>query len=122
MRKHEDSEHAAVKPEPQQCLICNTWYRNLDGLKTHQKNMHVDEGVEHRCHICNKTSTTNRALKRHIYLNHICEKKFKCTMCEKAFKRKQDLKVSCKILLHPKATFVFMPIFCIIGTHIGAYG
>ncbi|XP_061402531.1 zinc finger protein 624-like [Musca vetustissima] len=92
MRKHEDSEHADVKPEPQQCLICNTWYRNIDGLKTHQKNMHVDEGAEHRCHICNKTSTTNRALKRHIYLNHICEKKFKCTMCEKAFKRKQDLK------------------------------
>lgn len=94
MKKHEESEHSEVKPEPQQCTICNTWYRNLAGLKTHIKNMHHNIETEHRCTICNKVSTTHRALKRHIYLNHKCEKRFKCNMCDKAFKRGQDLRVS----------------------------
>ncbi|XP_065370531.1 transcription factor grauzone-like isoform X2 [Calliphora vicina] len=92
MRKHVDAEHSEVKPEPEQCKICNTWYRNMSGLRTHMKFMHENIGGEHRCQICNKVSTNARALRRHIYLNHECERKFKCHMCEKAFKREQDLR------------------------------
>lgn len=58
------------------------------------KFMHENIGGEHRCNICNKVSTNARALRRHIYLNHECERKYKCHMCEKAFKREQDLRVS----------------------------
>lgn len=94
MRKHVEAEHSDVKPEPQKCTICNTWYRNLSGLRTHQKFLHENLSGENRCHICNKVSSNYRALRRHIYLNHECEKKFKCHMCEKAFKREQDLRVS----------------------------
>lgn len=49
MRKHVDAEHSDVKPEPQQCKICNTWYRNMSGLRTHMKFMHENIGGEHRC-------------------------------------------------------------------------
>lgn len=94
LSKHIENEHLRVQSEPLQCLICNTWYRNPDGLKAHNKNMHSNSDTEHRCHICQKVSTTHRALLRHINFNHVRERKFKCTMCEKAFKRSQDLKVS----------------------------
>uniref|UniRef100_A0A1B0B5X5 C2H2-type domain-containing protein n=1 Tax=Glossina palpalis gambiensis TaxID=67801 RepID=A0A1B0B5X5_9MUSC len=51
-----------------------------------------DTNIEHRCHICNKTSSIASALRTHIYHNHECARKFKCTLCEKAFKRAQDLR------------------------------
>ncbi|CAD7013661.1 unnamed protein product [Ceratitis capitata] len=95
LKKHHQLEHSEVPrpvPKPMQCQICGTWLRHLSGLKQHMKAIHEDSGGEHRCHICNKVSTTSRALRRHIYLNHECERKFKCTMCEKAFKRPQDLR------------------------------
>ncbi|XP_022222739.2 transcription factor grauzone [Drosophila obscura] len=95
LKKHHELEHSdepRPKPEPVQCEICGTWLRHLSGLKQHMNTVHEPPGGEHRCHICNKTSTNSRALKRHIYHNHLCERKFKCGMCEKAFKRPQDLR------------------------------
>nr|XP_014092312.1 transcription factor grauzone [Bactrocera oleae] len=95
LKKHHQLEHSEVPrpvPQPMQCQICGTWLRHMSGLKQHMKSIHEDPGGEHRCQICNKVSTTSRALRRHIYLNHECERKFKCTMCEKAFKRPQDLR------------------------------
>eukprot|EP00099_Drosophila_melanogaster_P020471 NP_611944.1 uncharacterized protein Dmel_CG4707 [Drosophila melanogaster] len=95
LKKHHELEHSEKprpKPDPVQCEICGTWLRHLSGLKQHMKTVHEPPGDEHRCHICNKTSTNSRALKRHIYHNHLCERKFKCGMCEKAFKRPQDLR------------------------------
>ncbi|KAH8401230.1 hypothetical protein KR009_003920 [Drosophila setifemur] len=95
LKKHHELEHSdepRPKPVPVQCEICGTWLRHLSGLKQHMNTVHEPPGGEHRCHICNKTSTNSRALKRHIYHNHLCERKFKCGMCEKAFKRPQDLR------------------------------
>lgn len=97
LKKHHEIEHSEMPkpvPIPQQCEICGAWLRHLAGLKQHMKNIHESEQTEHRCHICNKVSSTSRALKRHIYHNHECAKKFQCTMCDKAFKRAQDLRVS----------------------------
>uniref|UniRef100_A0A1B0BVU0 C2H2-type domain-containing protein n=1 Tax=Glossina palpalis gambiensis TaxID=67801 RepID=A0A1B0BVU0_9MUSC len=92
LKKPNDMEHTERKltPEPQQCKLCGTWYRHLAGLKMHMKNIHENTSDERRCHIC--ISTTERALKRHIYLNNKCVHKFKCSMCLKAFKRGQDLR------------------------------
>ncbi|XP_036343595.1 transcription factor grauzone-like [Rhagoletis pomonella] len=95
LKKHHQLEHSEQPrpiPQPMQCQICGTWLRHMSGLKQHMKSIHEDPGGEHRCSICNKVSTTARALRRHVYLNHECERKFKCTMCEKAFKRPQDLR------------------------------
>lgn len=97
LKKHHELEHSdkpRPKPDPVQCEICGTWLRHLSGLKQHMSTVHEPPGGEHRCHICDKKSTNSRALKRHIYHNHQCERKFRCTMCEKAFKRPQDLRVS----------------------------
>ncbi|KAH8253798.1 hypothetical protein KR032_006962 [Drosophila birchii] len=95
LKKHHELEHSEAprpKPDPVQCEICGTWLSHLSGLKQHMNTVHEPPGTEHRCPICNKTSTNSRALKRHIYHNHQCERKFKCGMCEKAFKRPQDLR------------------------------
>ncbi|XP_030557744.1 transcription factor grauzone [Drosophila novamexicana] len=95
LKKHHELEHSdkpRPKPDPVQCEICGTWLRHLSGLKQHMSTVHEPPGGEHRCHICDKKSTNSRALKRHIYHNHQCERKFRCTMCEKAFKRPQDLR------------------------------
>ncbi|KAM8713910.1 hypothetical protein ACLKA7_014124 [Drosophila subpalustris] len=95
LKKHHELEHSdgpRPKPDPVQCEICGTWLRHMSGLKQHMSTVHEPPGTEHRCPICDKKSTNARALKRHIYHNHQCERKFRCTMCEKAFKRPQDLR------------------------------
>ncbi|KAH8269435.1 hypothetical protein KR018_002974, partial [Drosophila ironensis] len=95
LKKHQELMHSD-KPRPEtelkQCQICGAWLKGMTGLKQHMKSIHVESAGEHRCHICGKVSPNARALRRHIYHNHECERKFKCTMCEKAFKRPQELK------------------------------
>ncbi|XP_037715326.1 transcription factor grauzone [Drosophila subpulchrella] len=95
LKKHQELMHSdKPRPEPElkQCQICGAWLKGMTGLKQHMKSIHVESAGEHRCHICAKVSPNARALRRHIYHNHECERKFKCTMCEKAFKRPQELK------------------------------
>ncbi|XP_022222046.2 zinc finger and SCAN domain-containing protein 12 [Drosophila obscura] len=95
LKKHQELMHSdKPRPEPElkQCQICGAWLKGMTGLKQHMKSIHVESAGEHRCHICSKVSPNARALRRHIYHNHECERKFKCTMCEKAFKRPQELK------------------------------
>lgn len=121
LKKHHELEHSEeprAKPDPVQCEICGTWLRHLSGLKQHMNTVHEPPGDEHRCPICNKTSTNSRALKRHIYHNHQCERKFKCGMCEKAFKRPQDLRVS-HCLKFPESVEIQGLKFT--GTHVHAH-
>lgn len=92
--RHEKVAHSNFKPEPQQCLICNTWYTTVAGLKLHMRNIHDSAGKEHRCTICDKVSATPRALKSHILLNHKFKERYKCHLCDKAFNRTRHLKVS----------------------------
>ncbi|ALC41503.1 CG4282 [Drosophila busckii] len=95
LKKHQELMHSNTpRPEPElkQCQICNAWLKGVTGLKQHMKSIHIESAGEHRCHVCGKISPNARALRRHIYHNHECERKFKCTMCDKAFKRPQELK------------------------------
>ncbi|KAH8407552.1 hypothetical protein KR222_005287, partial [Zaprionus bogoriensis] len=95
LKKHQELMHSNTpRPEPElkQCQICGAWLKGMTGLKQHMKSIHVESAGEHRCHVCGKISPNARALRRHIYHNHECERKFKCTMCDKAFKRPQELK------------------------------
>ncbi|EDW57215.1 transcription factor grauzone [Drosophila virilis] len=95
LKKHQELMHSNTpRPEPElkQCQICGAWLKGMTGLKQHMKSIHVESAGEHRCHVCSKISPNARALRRHIYHNHECERKFKCTMCDKAFKRPQELK------------------------------
>uniref|UniRef100_A0A0A1WQR4 Transcription factor grauzone n=1 Tax=Zeugodacus cucurbitae TaxID=28588 RepID=A0A0A1WQR4_ZEUCU len=96
MKEHNKLEHSKVPrpipPKPRQCQLCGTWLRHMSALKQHMKTIHAGPCGEHPCQNCKQVLTSARALKRHVYLNHESEGKFKCTMCEKTFKRPKELK------------------------------
>lgn len=97
VKKHHELAHSDVPksvPVAQQCNICGAWLSHLTGLKHHMKDIHESLQTEHRCHICQKVSSTARALKRHVNSNHVNAKQFPCNMCDKVFKRADNLKVN----------------------------
>ncbi|XP_013102886.2 zinc finger protein 62 homolog isoform X6 [Stomoxys calcitrans] len=106
LKLHNRHEHFnEPKPErvPQQCVYCGKWYSSASSIYKHLRNIHANNDVEHRCHICGFVSTTATALKKHIQFNHEMVRKYKCTVCEKAFKRPQDLKVYIHIYIYKEA-------------------
>lgn len=104
LKSHVHYEHA--EHEPQQCSECNKWYPSKLALNEHARNLHMNTDLEYRCQTCGFVSTTARALRRHERFNHEMERKYKCTMCEKGFKRPQNLKV-----LHLNCQSFFFPPF-----------
>lgn len=96
LKLHHNNDHSdEPKPEkiPEQCSFCNKWYSSKLSIQNHIRNMHTNNDIEHRCPRCGFVSTTAKALQKHIYYNHDVVRKYKCSLCEKAFKRPQDLKV-----------------------------
>ncbi|XP_065366827.1 zinc finger protein Xfin-like [Calliphora vicina] len=82
MEKHE------VKSTPISCDVCGLLLSNKEGLKRHKNSQHPEGGKkEHTCHICSKVSPTQRALKSHIRSVHEQGFDYKCSLCEKSFKR-----------------------------------
>lgn len=97
LKQHHRNDHSnEPKPQkiPEQCPFCQKWYSSKSSAYEHIRNMHTENDVEHRCPTCGFVSTTAKALKKHIIFNHEQERRHKCNLCEKAFKRPQDLKVS----------------------------
>lgn len=89
MEKHD------VKAIPISCDVCGLLLSNKEGLKRHKNSQHPEGGKkQHACHICLKVSPTERALKSHIRSVHEQGFDFKCSLCEKSFKRPTVLKVS----------------------------
>ncbi|KAM7343505.1 uncharacterized protein ACRADG_010504 [Cochliomyia hominivorax] len=82
MEKHE------VKNVTISCDVCGLLLSSKEGLKRHKNSQHPEGGKkEHTCHICSKISPTQRALKSHIRSVHEQGFEFKCSLCEKSFKR-----------------------------------
>lgn len=48
---------------------------------------------EEKCHICGKVAANKRAVQSHIRTTHQ-PPRFKCTICEKLFRKPKILKVS----------------------------
>lgn len=97
LKKHiqfQHSEGPRKDKEPHQCPICDKVLRGKKGLRAHMSNIHEGGEQEHRCKICNHVSTTAKGLRVHEIFRHEKERKHKCTLCDKAFKRPLDLKVS----------------------------
>ncbi|XP_073812573.1 uncharacterized protein isoform X17 [Musca autumnalis] len=86
LKKHKNAIHFKKPKVPEQCSYCGKWYSTRGTLQTHVLNMHIYTDREHRCEICGFVSTTRSAKLKHIRFKHRIEKKFKCGMCEKAFK------------------------------------
>ena len=94
MNKHEDP---VTKLD---CDICGLRLPDDSGLKLHKETQHPVHGKEdHKCPICPKISPTLRALKRHISTMHDRGCEYKCSLCEKAFRRPESLKVFHSILI-----------------------
>lgn len=79
-----------------QCPYCDARLKNKITLKIH---MRVHNPSIHTCTICSKELATKNALMNHIQYVH-SEKKFKCTICDKTFKKALTLKVTCLIVLN----------------------
>lgn len=80
---------------PIHCDICGLRLIDRRGLRRHKNSQHPVGGKkEHSCHICSKISPNLRALRTHVRFAHETGYIHKCTMCDKAFKRPEALKVS----------------------------
>ena len=74
---------------PFQCASCGRKFRLHKELAKHER-LHLGE-VATRCELCGLETTS---LKRHM-LVHSGDKPFSCDQCEKAFRRKEHLRVHC---------------------------
>ncbi|XP_061400992.1 transcription factor grauzone-like [Musca vetustissima] len=95
MEKHDNiSEPKTATPTATvKCDDCGLILAGPLNLKRHRDLQHPPGGKrDYTCHICSKVSPNMRALKKHIRCTHEMGYDFKCTMCEKAFKRSDNLK------------------------------
>ncbi|XP_065363154.1 zinc finger protein 236-like [Calliphora vicina] len=77
-------EHAGVKKPKWPCDKCNAELTSRSSLKRH-KTIHESSQV-YDCNECGKTCSSQMGLQSHKRYFHQLERKFKCTICEKAFK------------------------------------
>lgn len=84
------------KPVPMlACEICGRRLADKKSLKRHMNSHHPVEGEkqESECQICSKKFSSLANVKKHIKDVHNNNYKYKCTICIKAFKRPDALKV-----------------------------
>ncbi|XP_073845574.1 uncharacterized protein isoform X2 [Musca autumnalis] len=86
-------KHKGITRPTVTCNICGLKMTDPYYLKRHIATQHPEDGKkEFPCHLCSKISPTLKSLKRHIVYKHETGYDFKCTICDKAFKRPHTLK------------------------------
>lgn len=96
---HESSHSKKEEPkllEPQICNYCHKWFANKVTLTQHIKNMHEKSQSTYPCELCSHVSNTRKGITAHKAYKHAQERKFKCHMCDKTFRRAMELMVSNK--------------------------
>ncbi|XP_037902467.1 transcription factor grauzone-like isoform X3 [Hermetia illucens] len=89
--KHKLEHEGIVEPRVQ-CEECEKWLKNAYQLKLHMRK-HTRPAVnQFACTECGKTAPTKNALRGHIRYVHKSGRQYKCTYCDKAFKRPLTLK------------------------------
>ncbi|XP_037951055.1 transcription factor grauzone-like [Teleopsis dalmanni] len=88
--KHQLQHTGAVIPKVQ-CDKCGSWHKDKYSLQKH-KRRHNEDGTLHICDICNKVAPNRSALLSHQRYVHSSERKYKCGLCQKAFKKPLNLK------------------------------
>ncbi|XP_037941601.1 zinc finger protein 260-like [Teleopsis dalmanni] len=85
LRQHMETHSG--KTAPIQCNECGMTLTTKYGLIRHKKVMHSEENqIPKTCEICSKVSPSVFAHERHMRYMHKTERKFACTLCDKAFK------------------------------------
>ncbi|XP_058986083.1 transcription factor grauzone isoform X3 [Musca domestica] len=90
--RHMEKHEGIGRVKRSKCDICGLMLISRHSLKLHKEAKHPTERREYNCHICSKVCTNMRAVKRHIYETHKLDYRFKCTICEKEFKRADHFK------------------------------
>lgn len=85
-------EHAGIERPKYPCDMCGLELKSTNGLKRHKEAFHNDGSTIYVCGVCGKVATSEHALWNHKKLVHVDERKFKCTYCDKAFKRPNTLR------------------------------
>ncbi|XP_061396129.1 zinc finger protein 184-like [Musca vetustissima] len=91
-KRHMEKHEGIVPVKTAKCDICGLILTSHHTLKLHKELKHPPERREYNCHICSKVSPNMRALKKHIHETHEMGYRFKCTICEKEFKRADNFK------------------------------
>lgn len=87
--RHMEEHDGIIHPQVQ-CEECGSWLKDKTSLQKHINNKHDHQ--EHICNICGKQSTSKSALQSHIKYMHEITPDFKCTFCDKSFKKALKLK------------------------------
>ncbi|KAH8390348.1 hypothetical protein KR200_006125 [Drosophila serrata] len=86
-------EHTGVPLAPISCHLCDSKLTTKYGLARHIKMMHTAENLQPmQCEHCLKISPSLQAHQHHITYTHNTARTHQCPMCEKAFKRPNELK------------------------------
>lgn len=84
-------EHAGIKKPKWPCEICGSELISRNSLNRHKLSYHHDGSTVYVCKECGKTAASENALLLHKKHVHEAERKFKCTYCQKAFKKNKVL-------------------------------
>ena len=88
------NKHEGIPAPEISCDICGLRLCSERGLKLHKDSQHPVGGKQdYPCPKCPKVSPTPMALKKHINTMHEKGYDHKCTICAKAFKRPDALRV-----------------------------
>ncbi|XP_019891422.2 zinc finger protein 816-like [Musca domestica] len=79
-------DHQGIKKPKWPCDICKAQLSSHSSLKRHKKVAHTDGSTVYICGECGKIAATEEALQKHKSVVHRAERKYKCTICDKAFK------------------------------------
>ncbi|XP_030558315.1 transcription factor grauzone [Drosophila novamexicana] len=86
-------EHAGAPQKIIKCHLCESTLTTKYGLARHIKMMHTAENLQPmQCEVCLKISPSLQAHQHHIKYTHNTARTHECPMCEKAFKRPNELR------------------------------
>ncbi|XP_013111782.2 transcription factor grauzone [Stomoxys calcitrans] len=91
-KRHMERHEGIFPVKNAKCDQCGLILTSQHTLKLHIELKHPTDRREHKCHVCSKISPNLRALNKHVREAHEMGYRFKCTICEKEFKRADNFK------------------------------